>query len=90
MLECSRGFPQVVIVDRAERRRREARRKKCTRDKCTLPTIPLGPAGQGLVMMMMIDVVDQAAKAPASISIMERSLFSERYCFVQVGDHYSH
>ena len=42
-----------------------------------------------IIMMMMTDVIDQAAKAPASISIMERSLFSERYCFVQVGDHYS-
>ena len=37
----------------------------------------------------MIDIFDQAAKAPASISIMERSLFSERYCFVQVIGHYS-
>ena len=43
-----------------------------------------------MMMVMMTDVIDQAAKAPASISIMERSLFSERYCFVQVGDHYSH
>ena len=32
------SFPQVIISDRAERRRREARREKCTRDKCTLPT----------------------------------------------------
>ena len=37
-----------------------------------------------IMMLMMIDFGDQAAKAPASISIMERSLFSERYCFVQV------
>ena len=37
-----------------------------------------------IMIMMMIAVGDQAAKAPASISIMERSLFSERYCFVQV------
>ena len=39
-------------------------------------------------MVMMIDDSDQAAKAPASVSLMERSLFSERYCFVQVGESY--
>merc|ERR1719500_2068830 len=31
-----------------------------------------------------VEIAYQAAKAPASISIMERSLFSERYCFVQM------
>merc|ERR1712212_1074818 len=31
-----------------------------------------------------VEIAYKAAKAPASISIMERSLFSERYCFVQM------
>jgi len=31
-----------------------------------------------------VEIAYQAAKAPASISLMERSLFSERYCFVQM------
>merc|ERR1712002_1417481 len=31
-----------------------------------------------------VEIAFQAAKAPASVSIMERSLFSERYCFVQM------
>ena len=46
--------------------------------------IPMTMLMMIIMMLMMIDVGDQAAKAPASISIMERSLFSERYCFVQV------
>ena len=30
------SFPQVIISDQAERRRRQARRDKCTRDECTV------------------------------------------------------
>ena len=39
---------------RAERCRRQVRREKFTHVNCTLPTIHLGPASQGLVMMMMM------------------------------------